>query len=107
MQKMINDLIKIADLLDNQGKRDLASEIDSIIKALASSNIVSLKELETLTGRDMTDTVKEMITFELTVEPAPDGQGNTVKARPALHDKWTDGLVLGDSSQFPGLQGKI
>ena len=107
MQRMINDLIKIADLLDNSGKAKLASEIDSIIRVLAESNIVSLQELESLTGQDLTETVKKMITFELTIEPAQDGQGNTVKARPQLHDKWTDGLVLGDSSQYPGLQGKI
>lgn len=100
----MNELIALADLLDRQGRVELADELDSIIKAFAEARIVSLKELESLTGRDMTETLKEMIEFELTVEPIQGGEGNTVKARPKMHDKWTDGLVLGDITNYPALR---
>lgn len=95
---MMNNLLKIADSLDNVGLIREANEMDAIIISLASK--MSAKELEEITGHDLSDTMKEMVTFELRVEPHKDGSGNVLKAIPRLHDKWTDGLFLGDASQY-------
>lgn len=98
VQKMRN-LLKIADELDRAGLIKEADELDSIIKIMASQP-VTLESLERMTNQDLTDTLKEMITFELKIEPYKDGGGNVLRAIPKLHDKWTDGLLLGDASQY-------
>lgn len=95
----MKSLLKIADELDKAGFTAEADELDLLIRAFASQS-VSAEWLERMTSQDLTDTLKEMISFELRVEPFKDGGGNVLKAIPKLHDKWTDGLLLGDASQY-------
>lgn len=96
---MLNRLIKTADALDALGMHKEAAELDNLILSLASQT-VTLKQLEEITKQDLTDTAKEMITFELAIETHKETGGNVLKAIPKLHDKWTDGLMLGDASQY-------
>lgn len=51
--------------------------------------------------------LKDAIAFEITLEVGPDGKGNFVKLIPSIHDKWTDGLNVGDISKIPGLEKYI
>lgn len=63
---------------------------------------ISAKDLLELKP-DILDALKESITFDLLLEVDLDGQGNFVKAIPNIHDKWTDGINIGDISSTPGL----
>ena len=48
--------------------------------------------------------IGEAIEFDLVLSRDNDGDGNYVNAIPRIHDKWTDGLNMGDISSTPGLE---
>lgn len=102
---MISELIKLADRLDKNGQQHLSNELDAFILALAQElqGQISVPDLMQLKP-GITNSLKEAITFQLFLEPDPDGKGNRVKAVPKIRDKWTDGLNLGDVSLTPGLE---
>jgi len=102
---MFDKLIKLADRYDAAGKPEIANKIDRLIVALAQQaggniNLVELMRLKPETIMSL----GKAISFDLVLEPDPDGRGNTVRAIPKIHDKWTDGLNLGDISNTPELQ---
>ena len=53
---------------------------------------------------DVVESLGKAISFELILEPDPDGRGNSLKVIPKINDKWTDGLNLGDIKNSPKLQ---
>jgi hypothetical protein len=100
---MIETLIKLADRLDRKGLVHLASEVDGAILSLAMQGEIGITDLMRLLP-GAKEALKRAITFDLVVEPDPDGRGNNVKAIPKIHDKWTDGLNLGDLRNAPKLE---
>ena len=82
--------------------------VDKVILSLAQEieGQISATDLLQLDPR-IESSLREAITFDLFVEPDSDGNGNNVKAVPKVHDKWTDGLNLGDISDLPGLDKYI
>jgi len=102
---MLKKLIKLADDLDRKGLRHLADKVDNFLVALAAGadGSISIMELMRLKP-DVIMSLGKAISFDLVLEPDPDGRGNNVKAIPRIHDKWTDGLNLGDVSHTPELQ---
>jgi len=100
---MISDLIKLADQLDSAGLYKYANIVDDTLVSLSQQfTTVSAKELESVKP-DIMDAVKDAIVFDLILDVDSHGDGNILKAIPRIHDKWTDGLMLGEANKIPGI----
>jgi len=105
---MFGKLVKLANRFDQSGMPHMADKVDKLILALAQEiggniNLVELMRLKP----DVIMSLSKAISFDLVLEPDPDGRGNSVRAIPKIHDKWTDGLNLGDMSNLTELQGHM
>lgn len=102
---MFKKLTKLSDRLNQSGLPKMANRVNKFILSLAqeaggSINLVELIRLKP----EAIMSLGKAISFDLVLEPDPDGHGNVVRAIPKIHDKWTDGLNLGDISNTPELQ---
>jgi hypothetical protein len=102
---MFVKLIKLSDRLNQSGLLKMANRVDKFILSLAqeAGGNIDLVELIRLKP-EVIMSLGKAISFDLVLEPDPDGRGNMVRAIPKIHDKWTDGLNLGDISDTPELQ---
>lgn len=105
---MFGKLVKLANRFDKNGLPQMADKVDKLILALAQEiggniNLVELMRLKP----EVIMSLGKAISFDLVMEPDPDGRGNSVRAIPKIHDKWTDGLNLGDISNLTELQGHM
>lgn len=75
----------------------MTSPGDQFKGEISATDLLALKP-------DVLDALKQSIVFKISLEPDPDGNGNTITAVPIIHDKWTDGLKLGDIQDTPGLE---
>ena len=84
---MINDLIKLANDLDQKGLHSIANTIDEILVLAAKGGRIDIKKLIQMKP-EIEEQLGRAINFDLVVEPGPEGTGSHVKAIPRIVKKW-------------------